>query len=96
MGGTPELQARHQQLGYFRADGSVELLETEAAPAAGARGLRIKRVALAGVSTAPRAVLLRAVTPLLPRGRLEASERRGVARRVQQRLQATLGAQRLQ
>ncbi len=57
---------------------------------AAARHLRIKRVALAGVHTAPRAALRRSVAPLLTAGKLSASQRRGVAVRVQRRLLRTL------
>jgi len=43
MGGTPEQQARHQQLGYFRGDGSVE---TGATPAANNVNLLVETVLL--------------------------------------------------
>ena len=43
MGGTPEQQARRQQLGYFRADGSVE---TAATPAANNVNLLVETVLL--------------------------------------------------
>ncbi len=43
MGGTPEQQARHQQLGYFRGDGSVE---TSASPAANNVNLLVELVTL--------------------------------------------------
>ena len=43
LGGTPEQQARHQQLGYFRADGSVE---TAATPAANNVNLLVETVLL--------------------------------------------------
>jgi hypothetical protein len=43
VGGTPDLQARHQQLGYFRADGSVE---TAATPAANNVNLLVETVVL--------------------------------------------------
>lgn len=43
MGGTPEQQARRQQLGYFRSDGSVE---TAATPAANNVNLLVETVLL--------------------------------------------------
>jgi hypothetical protein len=43
LGGTPEQQARRQQLGYFRADGSVE---TAATPAANNVNLLVETVLL--------------------------------------------------
>ncbi len=43
MGGTAEQQARHQQLGYFRSDGSVE---TAATPAANNVNLLVETVIL--------------------------------------------------
>lgn len=43
MGGTPEQQARHQQLGYMRPDGSVE---TSATPAANNVNLLVETVVL--------------------------------------------------
>jgi hypothetical protein len=43
MGGTPVQQARHQQLGYFRGDGSVE---TAATPAANNVNLLVETVLL--------------------------------------------------
>ena len=43
MGGTPEQQARHQQLGYFRPDASVE---TAATPAANNVNLLVETVLL--------------------------------------------------
>jgi hypothetical protein len=43
MGGTPEQQARHQQLGYFRPDGSVE---TASSPAAGNVNLLVQTLVL--------------------------------------------------
>jgi hypothetical protein len=55
-----------------------------------ARGLRIKRVAFAGVRTAPLAALRQAVAGILPQGRLSAARRRLVAGLVQARLQRTL------
>jgi hypothetical protein len=43
MGGTPEQQAQHQQIGYMRPDGSVE---TAATPAAGNVNLLAETVVL--------------------------------------------------
>ncbi len=43
LGGTPEAQAQHQQLGFFRADGSVE---TASSPAANNVNLLVETVAL--------------------------------------------------
>ena len=43
MGGTPDDQARHQQIGFFRADGSVE---TASSPAANNVNLLVETVAL--------------------------------------------------
>ena len=43
LGGTPEAQAQHQQIGYFRADGSVE---TASSPAANNVNLLVETVAL--------------------------------------------------
>ena len=43
LGGTPEQQARHQQLGYFRSDASVE---TSATPAANNVNLLVETVLL--------------------------------------------------
>lgn len=43
LGGTPEQQARHQQLGFFRADGSVE---TSSSPAANNVNLMVETVIL--------------------------------------------------
>ena len=43
LGGTPEEQARHQQIGYFRSDGSVE---TAATPAANNVNLLVETVIL--------------------------------------------------
>jgi hypothetical protein len=43
MGGSPDIQARHQQIGYFRSDGSVE---TASSPAAGNVNLLTQTVVL--------------------------------------------------
>ncbi len=43
LGGSPDMQARHQQLGWFRADGSVE---TGSSPAANNVNLLVQTVAL--------------------------------------------------
>jgi len=43
LGGTPEQQARHQQIGYFRSDGSVE---TSSSPGAGNVNLLVQTVVL--------------------------------------------------
>ena len=43
MGGPPEIQAQHQQIGFFRADGSVE---TASSPAANNVNLLVETVAL--------------------------------------------------
>ncbi len=43
IGGTPEEQARHQQIGYFRSDGSVE---TAATPAANNVNLLVETIIL--------------------------------------------------
>ena len=43
LGGTPDQQARHQQLGWFRADGSVE---TSSSPAANNVNLMVEMVVL--------------------------------------------------
>jgi hypothetical protein len=43
LGGTPEQQARHQQIGYFRSDASVE---TAATPAANNVNLLVETVLL--------------------------------------------------
>ena len=43
LGGTPDQQARHQQLGFFRADGSVE---TASSPAANNVNLMVETVIL--------------------------------------------------
>ncbi len=43
LGGTPEAQALHQQIGYFRSDGSVE---TASSPAANNVNLLVETVAL--------------------------------------------------
>ncbi len=55
-----------------------------------ARSLRIKRVSYWGVRTAPLAALRQAVAPILPSGRLSASRRRLVVRKVGVRLQRAL------
>ncbi len=43
IGATPDIQARHQQLGYFRADGSVE---TASSPAANNVNLLVQTIVL--------------------------------------------------
>ncbi|XOV86693.1 MAG: hypothetical protein ACFHX7_17195 [Pseudomonadota bacterium] len=43
FGGTPDMQARHQQIGWFRADGSVE---TGSSPAANNVNLLVQTIAL--------------------------------------------------
>ncbi len=55
-----------------------------------ARPLRIKRVALRGLHTAPMSDLLRAVRPLLPAGPQAAARRRAVMARVKGRLMLAL------
>lgn len=59
---------------------------------AAARDLRIKRVALSGVHTAPRRALHQAWARLLPRGRLSDARRRKAAADVRQALERTLRA----
>jgi len=76
----------HRLLVVFVA---LVVMAFDVGPAA-ARGLRIKRVAYDGVSTASVPALRRAVAPILPSGRLSPARRRAVAAQVQQRLGQTL------
>lgn len=57
-----------------------------------ARGLRIKRVALSGVHTAPKRSLQRGLAHAIPRERLSAARRSRVAAHVRRRLERTLHA----